>query len=90
MTDPIVECLKGFISKEFDDELDVSKIDAETPLFDGGLELDSFAIVRIISLVEAHFGFEFAEDDLCAQHFGSISALGRLVAAKTDGQVRPQ
>ena len=84
MGDAIVECLKGFIANELEVNLDVDQVDVEAPLFAGGLELDSFAVVELIALVEAHFGFEFTEDDLCAPHFENLNTLAKLVASKID------
>src|SRR5215471_4839159 len=84
MGDAIAECLKGFIAKELEVNLDVDHVDVETPLFEGGLELDSFAVVELIALIEAHYGFEFSEDDFCAPHFENIDTLAQLVASKID------
>jgi acyl carrier protein len=84
MGDAIVERLRGMIANELDVHLDLDGIDAAAPLFEGGLELDSFAIVELISLVESRFGFEFSPDDLGPRHFESLNALARLVASKSD------
>jgi acyl carrier protein len=82
MVDAIVERLRGLITDELDVEIEHEGIAAQTPLFQGGLDLDSFAIVELISLVEARFGFEFSPDDLRPEHFESLDTLARLVAAR--------
>ena len=84
MVDAIVEGLREMIANELDVHLDLDRIDADAPLFEGGLELDSFAIVELISLVETRFGFEFSPDDLGPRHFENLNALARLVASKSD------
>jgi acyl carrier protein len=82
MVDAMVDRLRGLITDELDVEIERERIAAETPLFQGGLDLDSFAIVELISLVEARFGFEFSPDDLRPEHFESLDTLARLVAAR--------
>jgi acyl carrier protein len=84
MVDAIVKHLRGIIADELDVHLDLDGVDADTPLFEGGIGLDSFAVVELISVVESRFGFEFSSDDLRPDHFQNLAALARLVASKAE------
>ena len=46
-----------------------------TSLFEGGLELDSFAVVELLGRLEEHFGIAFNDDDFT--RIGSASAASR-------------
>jgi acyl carrier protein len=54
-------------------------LDETTPLFQGGLEMDSFAVVELITLIERHFDIEFQEADFRPEYFSDINALARLI-----------
>ncbi len=54
-------------------------VDGTTPLFEGGLELDSFAAVELIVLIETHFKIELEVSDIVPAHFVDINAVGQLV-----------
>jgi acyl carrier protein len=53
--------------------------DNATPLFNGGLGMDSFAAVELISLIEAEFGIQFDTADLTAENFRDVAALTRVI-----------
>ena len=55
------------------------EFDAATPLFEGGVGMDSFAAVELISLIEAHFKIEFDVADIVPEHFADLNAVARLV-----------
>jgi acyl carrier protein len=50
-----------------------------TPLFNGGLGMDSFAAVELVSLIEAEFGIQFDIADLSAENFHDLAALARVI-----------
>lgn len=54
-------------------------------MFKGGLGLDSFNIVTLISELEAKFRFEFREADFLEEHFRTIGTLGGLVDRYLNG-----
>jgi acyl carrier protein len=60
------------------------RLDGDTPLFEGGLELDSFNVVELIAALETRYDFEFNEDDFVEEHFRTIGTLGGLVAGYID------
>jgi acyl carrier protein len=64
------------------ERLDISTpagFDESTPLFKGGVEMDSFAAVELITLIESDFSIEFDVADIKPEHFTDIKTLGRLV-----------
>lgn len=70
------------ITRLIRERLDVSTpddFDESTPLFKGGVGMDSFAAVELIALIESDFDIEFDVADIRAEHFSDVSALGRLV-----------
>jgi acyl carrier protein len=66
----IVERLELPVPAGFDDA---------TPLFDGGLGMDSFAAVELITLIEAEFDIEFNVADITPEHFKDLRGLAGLV-----------
>lgn len=67
-------------------KIDPARVTAATPLFEGGLELDSFAVVDLVSRIEGQFGFQLADSDFRAENFTDIGTLagvvGKYLAAK--------
>ena len=51
----------------------------DTPLLGALPELDSMAVVALISGLEDHFGITFDDADLTAAAFANVSSLSRLV-----------
>jgi acyl carrier protein len=66
----VVECLELSNPPDFDDS---------TPLFEGGLGMDSFAAVQLINLIESDFDIEFDVADIKPEHFSDVRALARLI-----------
>lgn len=54
-----------------------------TPFFEGGLELDSFAVVDLVSRIESHFGFHLDDADFKPENFTDIATLAGVVARYT-------
>lgn len=55
-------------------------VDASTPLFGGrGLNLDSFAVVELIGLLEAHLDIQLLEEDFRTEYFQNIGTLCALI-----------
>lgn len=78
MTDTIAKEVAALIAREL--KVDPSKISPETLLFEGGLELDSFATVELIGLIESAFGIQFSDADFHPDTFYSVGTLSRVVA----------
>ena len=54
--------------------------DVDTPLFRGGLELDSLSGAVLIAGVEEEFGISIADEDLDLESLHSLRTLCRFVA----------
>ena len=54
----------------------------ESPLLGAIPELDSMAVVSLITTLEDRFGFSIADDELDASAFATVGALSDFVSAK--------
>lgn len=78
-----IERLKDIIADDLDARIARDQIDLDTPLFEGGLGLDSVVLVELISLVEQAFDIRFTDEELLPESFGSVRVLADLVEAKS-------
>ena len=60
-----------------------SRYPPETELFGSLPELDSLALVELITAVEVRFDFELDEDDITAEVFETVASLGAHVDSCT-------
>lgn len=81
MVEDTIEQLKDLIADKLDINVSRDKIDADTPLLEDGLKLDSLAIVELITLSEEKFGIQFGEADLNMDAFANIRSLANVIAA---------
>ena len=58
-------------------------IDADTELFGSLPELDSLAIVQVVTEIEDRFGFEFSEEDITGDVFETVGSLAAYVDGKS-------
>ena len=58
--------------------------DAATPLLGAIPELDSMAVVSLITALEEHFGFSVADDEIEAATFATLGSLSDFVRQKLD------
>lgn len=77
--EPIVTQIRQFIVDRLQPQCPLADFHATTPLFAGGLELNSFAVVELIGLLEQHFQFEFREADFREECFRDVQTLAALV-----------
>jgi acyl carrier protein len=55
---------------------------ADAPLLGAIPELDSMAVVSLITTLEERFGFSIADDELDASAFATVGTLSRFVSEK--------
>jgi acyl carrier protein len=79
MTQSGLARLKNLIAHEMPEYVGKRTLADETPMFRGGLELDSVGVIQLLSLAEAHFGVRFEEHDLIEENFQTPLALSRLL-----------
>lgn len=84
MLETTIDQLKHIIAEQLDVNIQLADIDADTPLFEEGLGLDSIAIMAFITLIEENFGFQFGEDELNMEPFQNLRTLGQFVSTKLE------
>jgi acyl carrier protein len=55
------------------------RIDPHVPLLDGGLALDSIAVLELVALIEKRYQISFPVEDLNTESFASLAAVARHV-----------
>jgi len=60
----------------------VRRMDASTPLLGAVPELDSMAVVTLITAIEERFGIAIADDEIGASTFETLGTLARFVELK--------
>ncbi len=63
----------------------VKEMDAAAPLLGAVPELDSIAVVNLITALEEHFGITVADDEIGASVFETLGTLTRFVEGKLAG-----
>ena len=58
------------------------KFDAATPLLGAIPELDSMAVVTLITTLEERFGISIDDDEISGDTFATVNSLNALVTAK--------
>ncbi len=59
------------------------RLTESSPLLGSVPELDSMAVVTVLTLIEEEFGISVADDDVSAETFATVGSLARFVADKT-------
>ena len=59
-------------------------MNASTPLLGAIPELDSMAVVNVITALEEHFGISVADDEIGAATFATLGSLSAFVEQKLD------
>ncbi len=60
----------------------VNAFDSSTPLIGNIPELDSMAVVSVITAIEEHFGFIVHDDEISAETFQCLGSLAAFVEQK--------
>jgi acyl carrier protein len=63
----------------------VLEMDQAAPLLGAVPELDSIAVVNLITALEEHFGIAVADDEIDASAFETLGSLARFVERKLAG-----
>jgi acyl carrier protein len=58
---------------------------SDTPLLGGLPQLDSVAVVGVITAIEDHFGITIDDDEIDGSTFATVGSLARFVNGKTKG-----
>jgi acyl carrier protein len=79
--------LKSIIANELDVNIKLADISDDAPLFEGGLGLDSIAVMAFITLIEEHFHFQFKDDELNLSPFQNLQILADFINSKVSQPV---
>lgn len=58
------------------------RLEADSALLGSLPELDSMAVIGLITALEAHFGIEVADDEIHARHFATLGSLAAFIDDK--------
>jgi acyl carrier protein len=61
-------------------------LDAASPLLGALPELDSMAVVHVLTAIEDQFGVVISDDEMSAEIFATLGSLAEFVEAKIAGQ----
>lgn len=62
------------------------QLQPQTPLLGNLPELDSLAVVNVITAIEEHYGVVIDDDELSAEIFQDLGSLTAFVEGKVNGQ----
>jgi acyl carrier protein len=85
--DTILAALKRILVDELNVAVPIERIDARSSLQD--LNMDSVAMIELISAVEARFDFAFFDSDLVPSTFASLGALSEVIAKHSRSRMSP-
>lgn len=77
--------LKDIILRKLPAGTPEGEVDWSAALTEGGLGLDSLALVELITEIESSFNFMFDEADLQMQTFANLESLTRVVSGHLQG-----
>ena len=77
----IVALLKRLIA-ELQPGIAPESVQEDVPLVEGGLDLDSVAVIELITDMERRLGFEFLETDLRMRTFRSLTTLAEVIVLR--------
>jgi acyl carrier protein len=83
INDPVLETVKAVIVKTLGIEDRAATLSPSTPLFGNMHELDSFAVVELLTSLEGHFGFEIDGSEFSGEIFETVGTLAQFVEKKT-------
>ena len=80
--DNLLARLQVVVATDMPQHIGAVTVCAETPIFKGGLELDSFAFIEFINVLETNFGVELDERDFDEIHFRSLATVAELLVRR--------
>ncbi len=78
----ITQQLKKIITNDLDVNVNQESLVDDVCLLEGGIGLDSIAVMELISILEQTFGFTFSDDDLNMEAFQTLTTLSEFVSQK--------
>jgi len=81
----IVMQIKQIIANDLDVNIKESDINDDSPLFDGGIGLDSIAMINFIVLIEKKFDINFDDSEMSSNLFLNVDTLADFIVFKVNG-----
>jgi len=78
----IMPDVKSIITESLQLGARADALTAETPLLGNLPELDSMAVVTVITALEEHYGFFVEDDEISAETFTTLGTLTQFVSEK--------
>jgi acyl carrier protein len=83
-----LEDVKAVLVETLGIEHRAASVQASTPLLGDMPELDSMAVVELVSALEARFGFTVDDDEISGDVFETVGSLAAFVDAKRPDAMR--
>jgi acyl carrier protein len=83
-----LEDVKAVLVETLGIEHRAASVQASTPLLGDMPELDSLAVVELVSALEARFGFTVDDDEISGDVFETVGSLAAFVDAKRPDAMR--
>ena len=81
-----IEQVLDVLAESLDSSVPVHEMNEDARLFGAVPELDSMAIVSVITSIEQKFGISFNDDELDAEIFETVGSLIKQIAEKLDSK----
>lgn len=79
-----LEQVLDVLAESLDGAIHINELNEEAPLLGAIPELDSMAIVGIITSIEERFGIIFDDDELDAEMFETVGTLRNQIVSKME------
>ena len=79
MSQDIEAKIRKIIVEHLELDVKVKQVTVETPLIDGGLNMDSINVLELISLIEEEFGIAVRDEDMSVELIGTIASLAAYI-----------
>ena len=75
----MIEAIKKLIVEKLDVNVEYDEFDQSTPLFEGGLAMDSIVFTEFIVLLEKTYKIEFDDEALEVKNFFNVERIAATV-----------
>lgn len=82
-----VAIVREFVLSELHWDETRGQLTPDYPLIENHV-VDSMGLLMLVSFVEERFGVQLADEELVPEHFGTITAIARLVEKKVSERSR--
>jgi acyl carrier protein len=74
--------IRTFVTERLAPAVGLATLGDEDDLIDSGV-VDSLGIFQLIAFLEERFGIKIGDEEITPENFGTISAIDRLVSARS-------